>query len=255
MATLDRDGVQIEYEVHGEADGSVLLLTHGYGASRRMWDPNIPALARDRRVVAWDMRGHGSSDAPDDPARYSHPACIEDMAELLDTAEATQAVLVGMSLGGYLSLAFRRRFPARVSGLVLVDTGPGFRDDAAREGWNRHARELAERLERDGVGALSSPESRGAQHRHGGSGLAHAARGMLVQQDSSVIESLPQIEVPTLIVVGALDTQFLRAADVMERRIPGARKVVLDGAGHAANMDTPAEFNSAVGSFLSAQLL
>ena len=251
MAALERDGVRIDYEVHGEAEGPVLLLTHGYGASRRMWDSNIPALADDRRVIAWDMRGHGSSDAPADSGQYSHHACLEDMAELLDAAGAPRAVLVGMSLGGYLSLAFRLRFPDRVSGLVLVDTGPGFRDDAAREGWNQHARELAARLEREGLEVLGSPENRSARHEHGVFGLAQAARGMLVQEDGSVMESLSQIDVPTLIVVGAQDTQFLRAADAMERRIPNTRKLVLDGAGHAANMDAPDEFNRAVGDFLA----
>jgi pimeloyl-ACP methyl ester carboxylesterase len=251
MPTLERDGVRIDYEVHGEAESPVLLLTHGYGASRRMWDSNIPALAHNRRVIAWDMRGHGSSDAPADPGRYSHHACVEDMAELLDAAGAPRAVLIGMSLGGYLSLAFRLRFPDRVSGLVLVDTGPGFRDDAAREGWNQRARDLAERLEREGVGVLGSPENRSARHEHGVFGLAQAARGMLVQEDGSVMESLSQIDAATLIVVGADDTQFLRAADAMERRIPGARKLVLDNAGHAANMDAPDEFNRAVGEFLA----
>lgn len=251
MATLERDGVQIDYEVHGEADGPLLLLTHGYGASQRMWDSNIPALARNRRIIAWDMRGHGSSDAPADSGQYNHHACVEDMAELLDAVGATRAVLIGMSLGGYLSLAFRLRFPERVSGLVLVDTGPGFRDDAAREGWNQHARELADQLEREGLGVLGSPENRSAQHQHGVFGLAQAARGMLVQENGSVLESLPQIDAPTLIVVGARDTQFLRAADAMERRIPGARKLVLDGAGHAANMDAPDEFNRAVDEFLA----
>lgn len=251
MATLERDGVRIDYEVHGEAEGAVLLLTHGYGASRRMWDCNVRALARNRRIIAWDMRGHGSSDAPADSDQYSHHACVGDMAQLLDAAGAPGAVLIGMSLGGYLSLAFRLRFPHRVSGLVLVDTGPGFRDDAAREAWNQHARGLAERLEREGLGALGSPENRSARHEHGVFGLAQAARGMLVQKDRSVMESLSQIDVPTLIVVGAHDTRFLRAADAMERRIPGARKLVLDHAGHAANLDAPDEFNRAVGEFLA----
>jgi pimeloyl-ACP methyl ester carboxylesterase len=251
MATLERHGVRIDYEVHGQADGPAVLLTHGYGASRRMWDSNIPALAGNHKVIAWDMRGHGSSAAPTDPGDYSHHACVEDMAELLDAARAPRAVLIGMSLGGYLSLAFRLRFPERVSGLVLVDTGPGFRDDAARKGWNQHARDVADRLEREGLGVLGSPENRSAQHEHGVFGLAQAARGMLVQEDGGVMESLAQIEAPTLIVVGAHDTQFLRAADAMERRISGARKLVLDGAGHAANMDAPDEFNRAVGEFLA----
>lgn len=252
MATLARDGISIEYELHGgPSDRPPLLLTHGYGASGRMWEPNVPALAAGRRVITWDMRGHGSSDAPDDPSLYTHEACIEDMGALLDEAGASEAVLCGMSLGGFLSLAFRLRHPERVLALVLVDTGPGFRNDDAREAWNAWARDRADQLERDGLAAMpGGREQLQADHVHGAQGLAHAARGMLTQQDAAVFESLGSLSVPTLVVVGSEDAQFLAAADVMERRIPGARKVVLDGAGHAANMDAPDRFNATVSDFL-----
>lgn len=228
-----------------------LLLTHGYGASRRMWSPNVEGLTRDRVAVAWDMRGHGSSDAPDDPRLYTHEACLLDMAALLDLLDAPRAVLCGMSLGGYLSLAFHGRWPERVAGLVLVDTGPGFRDPAARERWNRWANTLADDLEARGLEALPRGREQSAeQHVHGAGGLAQAARGMLTQSDDAVFESLGSIAVPTLIVVGSEDTQFLAAAEVMQRRIAGAGRVVLEGAGHAANLDRPDQFNAAVSQFL-----
>lgn len=232
-----------------DADKPPLLLTHGFGASGRMWEPNVEALGAGRRVITWDMRGHGAADAPEDPAAYNHEACLDDMLALLDGEP--RAVLCGMSLGGYLSLAFTLRHPERVAALVLVDTGPGFRDDAARDRWNATALELADRLEAEGMSALpASPEHTGAGHEHGAPALARVARGMLTQQDGSVLAGLGDVAVPTLIVVGSEDAPFLAAADVMERRIRGARKVVLEGAGHAANMDRPAEFNAAVRDFL-----
>ncbi len=250
---LERDGVRLAYEVHGQdRPGQPVLLTHGYGASRGMWDLNLPALTPHGPTVAWDMRGHGESDAPDDPALYSHELTLGDMEAVLDAVGAPTAVLIGMSLGGFLSLALNLSRPGRVAGLVLVDTGPGFRKEVAREHWNAWARDRADRLEADGIAALpAGSEQRRARHIHGAQGLAHAARGMLVQQDAAVFESLPRIAVPTLVVVGSEDAQFLSAADVMEQRIPGARKVVLPGAGHAANLDAPDEFNSAVGEFLT----
>lgn len=254
MATLAREGVALAYEVHGAAgDRPPLLLTHGYGASGGMWNPNVAALSSDRQVVTWDLRGHGASDAPDDPSAYTHNACIEDMAALLDAVGAERAILGGMSLGGFLSLRFRLRHPERVLGLVLVDTGPGFRDAAARERWNEWALDRADKLEAEGVAALpGGPEQVQATHVHGGKGIAHAARGMLVQQDPEVIDSLREVSVPTLIVVGEEDEDFLVAADVMARRIPGAQKLVLANAGHAANMDAAEEFNSAVRGLLEA---
>lgn len=251
MPTLRRpDDVRIFYQLHGAGGRPPLLLTHGYGATSRMWRHNVPALAHNRQVVTWDMRGHGASDAPDDPDLYSHEACVDDMLALLDTTTHNQAVIGGMSLGGYLSLELYQRNPERVLGLILVDTGPGFRNSEAREGWNRWALERADELEEQGLSALPGREQREANHRHGVLGVAHAARGMLVQEDGRVLESLTKIDVPTLVVVGSEDLPFLTAADVMHKRIPRARKIVLDGAGHAANLDAPAEFDAVVSEFL-----
>jgi pimeloyl-ACP methyl ester carboxylesterase len=88
-----------------------------------------------------------------------------------------------------------------------------------------------------------------AQHR-GPKGLALAARGMLTQRDDSVIASLPSIRVPSIVVVGSEDKPFLAASDYMAGKIPGARKVVIEGAGHAANIDRPEAFNAALLEFL-----
>jgi len=251
VPVLDRDGVGIHHERHGAGEGTPILLTHGYGASGAMWEPNLAALADGRLAITWDMRGHGSSDAPDEESLYGHDLCVEDMAALLDAAGAREAVLSGMSLGGYLSLRFRLRSPERVRALILVDTGPGFRNAAARERWNEWARGRADELDAQGESALpKGREQRHARHIHGARGIAHAARRMLVQDDSTVFQTLGEIDVPTLIVVGSEDTQFLAAAEVMEQRIPGARRIVLEGAGHAANMDAPDQFNAAVSDFL-----
>lgn len=251
-AMLERDGVMLHYELHGGPHGRPpVLLTHGFGASGGMWEANLPALTRQRQAITWDLRGHGASDAPGDGALYSHELCLQDMAALLDLAGAERAVLCGMSLGGFLSLSFRLRFPERVTGLVLVDTGPGFRDGRARERWNDWARQRADELDAGGVAALpQGVEQAQADHVHGAAGIAHAARGMLAQRDAAVFESLGSIGVPTLIVVGSEDQPFLAAADVMEARIPGARKLVLPRAGHAANMDAPEDFGAAVTEFL-----
>jgi pimeloyl-ACP methyl ester carboxylesterase len=251
MQFLDRDGVRIAYEVTNPgADGTPLLLSHGFSATSGMWAPNVDALAAGRTVVAWNQRGHGESDAPTDPAAYGHDHCIADMTALLDTAGADRAILVGMSLGGYLSLAFHLAQPERVAALVLVDTGPGFRNDEARERWNDWARQRGDEIDRAGaLGPSVSTEVRQAHHRDL-RGVAMAARHVLTQADGRVIASLPTVAVPTLVVVGADDANFLGAAEYMARTIPGARKVVIEHAGHAANLDQPAIFNAAVAEFL-----
>ena len=153
MPDLDRDGVRIHYQVVGPPGGATpLLLTHGFCASSAMWQPNIAALAAARPVITWDLRGHGRSDAPDDLARYSAEACVADMTALLDACGIARVVAGGLSLGGYLSLEFCLAHPDRVAGLVLCDTGPGYRRDEARQRWNDRAIAIAERLERDPAG-------------------------------------------------------------------------------------------------------
>ena len=250
MPKLNRDGVQIYYEVHGE--GPVILLSHGYSSTSGMWKGQVEALSARHRLVIWDMRGHGDSDYPDDQSAYSEEATVADMAALLDAVGAEKAIVGGLSLGGYMSLAFNRVHPERVSALLIIDTGPGYRNDEAREGWNQNAIRRAERLERDGLDlANASAEVRQVRHRSA-DGLAKAARGMLTQRDAGVMNSLATIAVPSLVVVGADDTPFLAASDYMAAKIPGAKKVVIPDAGHASNIDQPAAFNRAVGDFLDA---
>src|SRR5581483_1243498 len=98
----------------------------------------------DYRMITWDMRGHGLSDSPTDTAEYTEAKTVEDMAAILDACDVEQAVIGGLSLGGYMSLAFNVAHPSRVRALVLCDTGPGYRNDEARAGWNAMATRRAE---------------------------------------------------------------------------------------------------------------
>lgn len=248
MPQINRDGVAIHYEVAGE--GPTVLLSHGYGATAGMWTQQLASLSDHYRIVTWDMRGHGSSDSPDDPALYSEAHTLGDMVALLDAVGADRAVIGGLSLGGYMSLAFHQAHPERTRALMLFDTGPGYRSDEARDKWNRFADRQASKFEERGLAAIpKGPETAGAEHRSA-AGLARAARGMLAQVDAHVIDGLTDIEVPTLVLVGSEDEPYFAATDYMVRKIPGAEKVVIEGAGHAANLDQPERFDAAVRAFL-----
>ena len=250
MPKLNRDGVEIYYEVHGK--GPALLLTHGFSSTSQMWAGQVAPFSKAFQLITWDMRGHGESDYPADPAAYSEEATVADMAALLDAVGAKTAIIGGLSLGGYMSLAFHRAHPDRTRALLIIDTGPGYKSDEAREGWNASARKTGDRFDSRGLGDLAqgSPERRLVRHRDA-TGLAHAARGMLAQRDSRVIESLPGIAVPSLVVVGADDAPFLNASSYMAAKIPGAKLVTIPAAGHAANIDQPEAFNAAVLDFLA----
>lgn len=249
MPKLNRDGVAIHYEEHGQ--GPALLLSHGYSATCRMWDGQIAAFKDRYRLIVWDMRGHGQSDYPTDAGAYSEAMTVADMAAVLDAAGEKTAIIAGLSLGGYMSLAFHARHPERTRALMLFDTGPGFKKDDARIAWNARANLRARDLEIRGLAALGAgDEVRMSQHRDA-TGLAGAARGMLAQRDDAVIRSLEAIHVPTLVLVGANDTNFLAATDYMAAKINGAVKAVIADAGHAANLHQPEAFNATVDKFLA----
>ena len=249
MPNLNRDGVNLNYEIHG--NGPAILCSHGYSATLEMWRGQVATLSRHHQLILWDMRGHGQTDSPDDPSAYSEEATVADMAALRDVAGAERAILCGMSLGGYMSLGFCRVHPERVRALLLVDTGPGFKNDDARAAWNQRALETASAFETEGLAALQSRSREMAMSRHrSAKGLAHAARGMLAQSDAQIMKSLPAIQVPALVIVGGDDTPFLAAADYMAAKIPNARKTVIPHAGHASNLDQPEIFNQVAAEFL-----
>lgn len=250
MPQINRDGVAIHYEARGE--GPVILFTHGYCASGRMWTPQLEALSSRFRVVAWDLRGHGASDAPEDPEAYSEALSLGDMEAVLDAAGAgsAPAVIAGHSLGGYLSLAFQQARPARTRALMLFSTGPGYRKDEARAGWNAYAEKQARRYEERGLAAVPDGEmTAGAGHRCA-RGLALAARGILAQRDAHVIDGLGAIDVPTLVLIGARDERYFAGTDYMAAKIPGARKVLIEDAGHAVNLEQAEAFDAALVTFL-----
>ena len=250
MARARLNGIEIDYEVTGT--GPVVLLGHGYGSTRHMWDDQHRALADRWRVVSWDMRGHGQTDSPSDPKQYSAALIVADMRALLQHVGAERAIIGGLSLGGYVSLAFGLAHPEMTQALVICDSGPGYRNAEARAQWNQRAQERAVSLESKGLDALArrSKETQQAVHRSA-QGLAHAARGMLAQEGSQVIDGLASIRVPTLVIVGDQDQPFVAPSEYMAKKIAGARLAVIPGAGHSSNLDQPETFNRVLREFLA----
>lgn len=251
MALLDRDGINIYYEVYGDAGSPTILLSHGYSATSWMWRAQVVALKDQYQVIVWDMRGHGTSDSPEDGALYSEALTVDDMAALLDVVGVEQAIIGGLSLGGYMTLAFHATYPDRCLALMLFDTGPGYKSQKGRAAWNQTAELRAQAFEIEGFAALGEgQEVRTARHQSA-TGLALAARGMLAQVNDRVIQSLPSIQVKTLVLVGDQDEPFIAPTNYMSGKISGAVKMVIDQAGHASNIDQPAAFNQAVIEFLA----
>jgi pimeloyl-ACP methyl ester carboxylesterase len=175
------------------------------------------------------------------------------MAALLDQHGVDSAVIGGLSLGGYMSLAFYADFRERTDALLIIDTGPGYKRDEGRTAWNRQAKASADAIEQNGLAALTGGSAERSQSVHKDlGGLVRAGRNMLTQHSPRVIESLPDIAVPAIVLAGAEDEPFLAATDYMAAKIPRAEKVIVPDAGHAVNLDQPLAFNEAIRTFLKA---
>jgi pimeloyl-ACP methyl ester carboxylesterase len=251
MPLVELNGVHINYEEHGSHYGTPILLTHAYAATLQMWQPQFEAL-KEHRVIAWDMRGHGGTDSPPSQDDYTEKLTVEDMASLLRHLGIKQAVIGGLSLGGYISLEFQLAHPEMTRALILCNTGPGYRKDDARAGWNDFSIGYAKRFDEKGLDGLGRGIEIDAtrQYQRSAQGLAFAGRGILTQRDAKVMEHLEQIDVPTLLVLGADDARYKGGMEYLGAKVPRAKLVVVEQAGHAVNLYQPAAFNAAVLAFL-----
>jgi pimeloyl-ACP methyl ester carboxylesterase len=260
--TAEVNGARIYYEVAGE--GEPLALVHAGIADSRMWDGQISAFADRYRVIRYDLRGFGRTEMVEGP--FSHH---EDLRGLLDFLGVERAHLVGCSMGGGAVLDFALEYPERVGNLVLVGSAVGgFRPDfgppkewdelvaADEAGDLERVSELEVRIWVDGPGrspeAVEAPvrdlvrEMNLIALRNEASGL-----GEEWEPEPPAADRLHDVQAPTLLVVGAEDQpRIFAAADLLEKELPNARKVVMHAAAHLPNMEHPEEFNTIVLNFL-----
>lgn len=252
-------GIEMAYEDAGQ--GAPLLLLHGFPFNRSMWRAQVEALSARYRVVAPDLRGHGDTTVTSELTTMEEMAA--DVASLLDELNIERVVLGGLSMGGYVALAFYRRSPERVRALVLADTRAGADTAEAR----RNREETATRVLREGMQPIADamPVKLLSRETIEGKpetlarvremildtvpeGAAAALRGMAVRRDQT--ELLREINVPTLILVGSEDSVTpVKDSEAMHREIKGAQLKIIEGAGHVSNMERPAEFNRALADF------
>ncbi len=213
------DGQRREPRVHVARRGSgpPIVLLHGMGASSATWNAFASLLEDRYTVVTFDLLGHGRSPVPDDPAEYTRDGALRDLDDVLATLDEP-AVLVGHSLGGYLALAHAATRPGLARGVVVLNTGPGFRDEAKREEWNARSRRNAHRF-----------------------GVTPQAAELNLQHDGVVMERLAEMTVPTLVLAGDADRpEYAGAGQYLARKMPSCRFVSLAGGGHAMHEDTHA---------------
>jgi pimeloyl-ACP methyl ester carboxylesterase len=261
------NGISLHYEEAGA--GPPLVLIHAFPVGRRMWEPQIAALARRHRVITYDVRGFGLSDAPRDPAAYSQALSVEDARALLEALGAAPAAVCGLSMGGNIALNLALAHPGAVTGLILCDTGAGSEDAAAfKTRCEEYARAAEQSVESflDAVmstwpvfsdyGSQGEPQRRRlrdmvmAQTSHG---IALTARHALATRKpvNALEPDMKRLRTPTLVAYGTRDEACRQSSEFMAATIPGAQLWRVPDATHFINLDEPALFNRRILDFLA----
>lgn len=267
MPRLDVEGLGLHAEVAGS--GPPLVLLHGFTGSADTWAGLTAALADDYTVIAPDLVGHGRSDAPTDVERYRMARAASDLVALVRQLGHDRAAWLGYSLGGRTALQVVAQHPEAVEALILEGASPGIADAEERAARVRSDEAMADRIERDGVEAfidnweqvplfatqLSLPPEtraaiRGTRTANTATGLANSLRGMGAGAQDPLQDRVGAIDVPALLIAGALDTKYVEIARDMARTMPDATMHAIEGAGHAAHLERPEAFRRPLLEFL-----
>ena len=250
----------LPYTDRGRGDPVVFL--HGFPLDRRIWDAQAAKLSDHHRVLAPDLRGFGQS-------RRSDPFTIESLADdthlFLEQLAASPCVLAGLSMGGYVALAYARKYPEDLRGLILVDTKAEADTPQAKEGRAKMI-DLARTSGAKAVAEEMLPKMLSNATQQNRPDVVKTLRAMMGDCSPQAIEyalaamrdrpdrtpELPGIKTPTLIIVGESDAITPpEVAERMQKAIPGATREVIRGAGHMAPLEQPEQVNRAIERFMA----
>jgi 3-oxoadipate enol-lactonase len=249
----------IGYSDHGR--GLPVVFVHAFPLDRSMWARQEQDLSRNFRIITIDLRGHGESDMPSQP--YSLDQAAADVEALLGFLHIERAILVGLSMGGYVLLALHRLSAHRIEGLVLADTKAQADSPEAKQGRLDMAKTASERGQA-AIADLMIPRLLSPATINGKPEIVNTLRAMIernpvagitadlqaMSERADSMSLLPSITCPTQIIVGELDVATpLPDARLLADRIRHAELAVIPGAGHLSNLEQPEAFNRVVDSF------
>jgi 3-oxoadipate enol-lactonase len=261
------DGVGLEVKVAGEGPG--LLLVHGFGGAKEDFDDHVATLSRRARVVSFDHRGHGESDAPDSVDAYSLDRLAADVLQVAGACDLREFRLLGHSMGGMVARRLVLGAPDRVEALVLMDTSPGpvrgldpeLMDVAADYGLTEGKAALKELL--DSASVLETPAYEQLLEGRAGyqefqdakwaalSVVMWSAMARDMARQPQQLEALASVTCPTLVIVGEQDVPFVGDCRRMAATIPDARLVVIPNAGHSPQFENPEPWIASLTGFLA----
>ncbi len=248
---------------YGDSSKLPVLFTHAFPLTHSMWNPQIEALDVGYRVVAYDMRGFGRSDTGN--GQYMLEFMVDDLFGLMDHLRIERAVLCGLSMGGYITLRAAERALDRVRALVLADTRSEAdsteakvkRANAIKTVQKHGVAMFGENFVQTAFAPTTLTENAGlveatalAIRGNSVTGVCGALVAMASRTDTTAF--LPEIKVPTLILVGEHDALTPPAASrAMAEKIPGSELHVIPGAGHLSNLENAPAFNRHLTEFLT----
>jgi 2-succinyl-6-hydroxy-2,4-cyclohexadiene-1-carboxylate synthase len=249
-------------ETAGVPSSPSIMLLHGFTGAASNWRHVMAALASSHYVIAPDLLGHGSTDAPEDSERYAMPAAAADLFALWQQLGLQPLHLVGYSMGGRLALYLALAYPQMVAWLTLESASPGLDTESERAARRASDEALASRIERDGIPsfvnawenlplfATQTPEAKAtlravrlAQRPHG---LANSLRGMGTGAQPSLWSRLSELSMPVHLIVGALDSKFVAINQQMQAQLPDARLTLIADAGHTVHLEQPDAYLAAL---------
>jgi pimeloyl-ACP methyl ester carboxylesterase len=256
------NGVTLAVTEFGNPSSLPVVFLHGFPFSHRMWKGQLEEVGKEMRTIAYDLRGHGESTVGD--GQYTIEGHVDDLIAVLDHLHLTRIVLVGLSMGGYITLRALERHPERIRAAVLCDT----RSEAdTNEG--KIGRAAAIKLVKakgsaafasDFVKKVFAPETLRSNHgavdliagiieRTPPLSIAGTLLALAARTDTT--DGLQRISVPVLILVGEHDVLTPPAASLaMHRRIPGSEVFIVPGAGHMSPLENAEYFNEKLLAFL-----
>jgi len=258
----------VTYHVEMQGSGPAVVLLHGFTGSSATWAPHLAALEWFTTVCI-DFLGHGRSGVPADVQRYGMQACVDDVLAIQKHLGLRRWAVVGYSMGGRVAMRVALQAPERLWALVLESASPGIAEPAERRARAAQDTKLAARIRHEGVAAfadywqalpLFASQSRLPQAtrqalrqqrlQHTAGGLANSLQGLGAGMQEPVLQRLPGLRLPVLLLAGALDDKYRGLANDMAALLPCSRVRIVPDAGHAVHLEQPAVFDAAVRDFL-----